>query len=321
MNTKITPKDFFLHLGATAVLYVGAVALIDLSFSIINYHLPDVLAGGYYTSSSIAWPVSMLIILVPILYVLEWFIGRDVARVPEKREIWVRRWRISLTLFLTGATIAGDLIYLINTYLNGEISSRLVYKVLAVLAVSAVVFAYYLFARISDPVLAKTWQTILAWLGIIIVLSGIVGGFMVVGTPAKQRALRFDSERVNDLSNIQGRIIAYWMDKRQLPAAFSDLIDPLSNIAVPDDPETKEAYSYSVKGATLFELCANFALPTEDVKGRGAYDSYGGYGAYPAISGGYYGDTNDSWQHNAGRVCFERTIDPERYPPKPPVKL
>src|SRR3989344_3022636 len=120
MNTKTTPKDFFLHLGATVALYVAAGALINLSFSVINYFLPDALAGYFY-ANTVAWPISMLIVLVPILYAIEWFIIKDMARMPEKKDLWIRRWRIYLTIFLAVVLVGGDLIVLINTYLNGEI--------------------------------------------------------------------------------------------------------------------------------------------------------------------------------------------------------
>jgi hypothetical protein len=29
----------------------------------------------------------------------------------------------------------------------------------------------------------------------------------------------------------------------------------------------------------------------------------------------YYGGTNESWDHEQGRTCFERIIDPDVYPP------
>ncbi len=117
-QTKTTPKDFFLHLGATIALYISVGALVNLVYAIINNRFPDALAGYFY-SNSIAWPISMLIVLVPILYVLEWLIKKDIDVTPEKKEIWVRRWRIYLTIFIGGAIMAGDLVALINTYLNG----------------------------------------------------------------------------------------------------------------------------------------------------------------------------------------------------------
>jgi hypothetical protein len=64
-QTKTTPKDFFLHLGATIALYTTIVAIINLLFSIINYYFPDALAGSYYYNS-MAWPISVLIVVLPI---------------------------------------------------------------------------------------------------------------------------------------------------------------------------------------------------------------------------------------------------------------
>ena len=177
-TTKTTPKDFFLHLGATTALYASAIALINLAFSTVNYALPDALAG-YFSVSSVVWPISTLIVLIPILYVLEWVIRRDIVKIPEKREVWIRRWRIYLTLFLTGATIAGDLIALINTYLNGEISARFIYKILIVLVISAVIFSYYILERMSDSGRSRKFLILLAWVGIILTVAAIVAGFVV----------------------------------------------------------------------------------------------------------------------------------------------
>ncbi|MDO8576659.1 MAG: hypothetical protein Q7R90_05120, partial [bacterium] len=71
---------------------------------------------------------------------------------------------------------------------------------------------------------------------------------------------------------------------------------------------------YSSTGKLSFKLCATFAAEggTNGTQGRS-------YPAYPiAVEPKSVGtDIQDSWQHSAGRVCFDRTIDPERYPPYP----
>ncbi len=307
-----------MHLGATIVLYASAIALINLAFSIINYALPDALAGSFYRGS-IAWPISMLIVLVPLLYVLEWLIKRDAIRMPEKKEIWIRRWRIYLTLFLTGATIIGDLIALINTYVGGEITGRFAYKILAVLIIAGVVFVYYILERSTDDGQKKTTQKIFAYAGILLALAGVIGGFIVVGSPGTQRAIRFDNQRVSDLSNIQRQILNNWQRKGSLPSTLAELSDSISGFKVPQDPESKMDYEYNVKNATAFELCATFNRKTEDVKGRGE--------SYPSMSITYPADTyypgmsSDSWNHLAGRACFERTIDPEKYPTNKPIPI
>jgi len=321
MPTKTTPKDFFLHLGATVALYVAVGALINLTFSVINYFLPDALAGYFY-GNAVAWPISMLIVLVPILYVLEWLINRDITLVPEKSEIWIRKWRIYLTLFLAIVLFGGDLITLINTYLNGEITSRLIYKVIVVLLIAGSVGKYYFFSIYTSHPWSKFARRTNAWFGIIFVIVAIVIGFIAVGSPAKQRALRFDSQRINDLGNIQSQIVNYWMQKEKLPVALDDLNDTISGFIVPTDPETKSAYEYSIKavsgtktipGGFSFELCAVFGESSQDTKGRGVYSGgvyMNGYDlSYPSIVGGI----ENVWNHDKGHVCFDRTIDPDKY--------
>lgn len=304
--TKTTPKDFFLQLGALISLYVAIGALINLAFNLINYYFPDELASYFY-SGSIAWPISMLIVLVPIFYVLEWLIVRDIRMFPEKGELLLQKSRIYLTLFLTAGIIAGDLIALINTYLSGEISTRFIFKFLVILLILALVFVFYILEKTGK---SKGGRTALAYLGIVLVLVAIIMGFITVGSPSKQRNLRFDVQRISDLSSIQWKVVNYWQSKGKLPEVLNDMSDQLYGDKIPMDPEKKISYEYIMLGKTKFKLCADFALKSEDNAGRGDY--YGGY------SYGIYLQSpineNESWKHEAGRVCFERTIDTDKYP-------
>jgi hypothetical protein len=258
---------------------------------------------------------------------LEWLVNRDAVRTPEKRDIWIRRWRIYLTLFLAVALIGGDLIALINIYLNGEITGRFVWKVLAILLVAGCIGKYYFFSIVSGTGngffsrYARTIRLGNAWFGIIMVVVTIVGGFLIVGSPAKQRAIRFDEQRISDLSTIQYQVVNYWQAKQKLPAALADLNDPISNFTVPTDPETKAAYEYSIKSVSAmspnpaFELCATFDLASQDTSGQGSYNSGVTIPvSYPAS----IGIVGDSWAHSAGRACFDRTIDPQKYQPLTP---
>ena len=313
-TTKTTPKDFFLHISATLALYVSAGALINLLFSVINYYFPDALAGYFY-ANAVAWPISILIILVPTLYVLEYLINKDITKMPEKGNLWIRKWRIYLTLFLTAVLIGGDLIALINTYLNGEISARFVWKAIAVLVVGGAIGKYYFFSLYSNFKYSRLATRVYPWFGIVLVLAAIVAGFITVGSPQKQRDLRFDAQRVSDLQSIQWQVVSYWQTKQKLPATLDDLKDPISGAIIPMDPETKVAYGYSTKGGLTFSLCADFARESQDTKGRGefygggmSYPMYDTSIAYPGISG------DDNWKHAVGTTCFDRTIDPDKYP-------
>ncbi len=324
MNTKTTPKDFFLHLGATIALYVSAGALINLSFAIINYYFPDQLAGYFY-ASSIAWPISILMVLVPTLYLLEWLINKDVSKIPEKLELWIRKWRLYLTIFLAIALIGGDLISLISTYLNGEISARFIYKIITILLIGGVVGKYYFFSIYTDIKWSKMIRRVNTWFGIILVLTAIIFGFIAVGSPTTQRGLRFDQQKINDLTNIQYQIVDSWQRSNKLPNTLDALNDPVYGMIVPVDPETKASYEYRIKmespkSPLTFELCATFDLESRDYDGRGDY-GMGGGGTYGLSKDeiGYYPivESGDIWKHGAGHQCFERSIDPAKHSPFP----
>ena len=304
-TAKTTPKDFFIHLASTIVLYISVISIINLLFSIINYFFPDSLSGYFYTSS-IAWPISMLVVLVPILYSLEYIIKKDIRLNPSKSEIWINRWRIYLTLFLTGAVIAGDLIALINTYLNGEITARFIYKFLAILIVLGIVFSYYILEKLNTRGKAKS---LLSYAGILLVIISIILGFIAVGSPNKQRSIKFDNQRINDLQNIQYQIINYWQQKGKLPDTLNDMKDSISGNAIPDDPDNNSAYEYKKKDSNKFELCAVFSLATQDIEGKGKYNY-----RQPYYFGTEFNNSNENWKHIAGKACFERTIDIEKYP-------
>ncbi|OGG56359.1 hypothetical protein A3D71_01565 [Candidatus Kaiserbacteria bacterium RIFCSPHIGHO2_02_FULL_55_20] len=311
---KVTPKDFVFWVGAMVSLYAGVVAFIALLFEYINKASPNPVSGTYYIdpySSGISYETAALIVLTPVFLVLMRFIRRGIVADPSRNEIWIRRWALFLTLFLAGATIVVDLIVLLNTYLQGEdLTAGFLLKVLTVLLVAGLGFVHFIADLWGywerEPMRAR----LVNWgVGLLVIVT-ILAGFFIVGTPQQIRAQKQDAIRVQDLQAIQWQIVNYWQQKEKLPAALSGLNDPITNNILPLDPQTKEAYEYSSTGALSFKLCATFAneggtnvlqgrsmpLPTEPVGAEGK-------------------DIQDNWQHAAGRVCFERTIDPQRYPP------
>ena len=127
-------------------LYVSAVSLLNLLFEIINASFPDALNFSYDNfSSGMRWSIASLLIVFPLYIFLSWFINKDLATNPLKKNLGIRKWLTYLTLFVAGVAIITDLIMLINTFLGGEITVRFAFKVLAVLIVAGVAFAYYLY--------------------------------------------------------------------------------------------------------------------------------------------------------------------------------
>jgi hypothetical protein len=314
-TARTAPKDFFLWAGVIIALY-GSIASFALLFEYINYAFPDALAN--YSDpygGPIRIAMAAVIVLVPTLVVLLRIIRGSIEQEPGKANIWVRRWALGLTLFIATVTILIDLITLINTFLGGEITTRFELKVLIVLLIAAGVFMHFL-ADMWGYWITNPRKAISVGVGVIVLsIAVIVSGFFIIGSPTHVRMLRYDAQKVSDLQSIQYQVVNYWQTKRALPADLSTTVDTLSNQAVPLDPQSNGAYEYKATGPLSFQLCATFNAPTPDTAGRDATSDM----PYTTAGG-----VNESWQHGAGKTCFDRTIDPERYPAFPasgtPVK-
>ena len=306
MNTKMTAKDFFLHIAVIALLYTGTVALLNVLFRVINVAFPQVSQYSYFASTSISLPVATLIVVFPLFLFLANLLRRGYVADPSRKEYPVRKWLIYITLFIAGAVLAGDLVTLIYFFLDGqELTTGFILKILSVLVVTGAIFGYYM-DDLKDR-LTNTRRNIWRIVAAVLVLGSIVAGFSVLGTPSSQRMLRYDSQKVSDLQSIQWQVVNYWQQKGVLPATLAELQDPISGFMIPTDPQTRVPYEYEKTGILSFNLCAEFNKQAQIVNGSVARI------AYPEPMG----KLNESWQHEAGRQCFERTIDPELYPVRP----
>lgn len=301
----VTAKDFFMWAGAMIALYWTIVSFLILLFEYIDRAFPDIVTYSYFDpySGSIRFAMASLIVLGPLTVVLLRFIRRDIEADSTKAEIWVRRWALMLTIFVAGVTVAIDLITLINTFLGGELTTRFVLKVLVVLLVAAAGFMHF-YADLKGywrtyPSRAKTVGYAFGAVAILTVISG----FFIIGSPMDIRLIRLDDRKQNDLSNLQWQIVNYWQQKEVLPASLNDLSDEISGQMIPLDPQSGASYGYSVTGPLSFKLCAVFNRESTTASEPSM--------AYPAIKTG----VDESWKHGIGETCFDRTIDPARYPP------
>jgi hypothetical protein len=309
-TSKVTPKDFFLWLGIIIGLYGSVIALLALLFEYINRSFPDALAG-YADPYATAVHVSMatLIVFVPLTALLVYLVRNTIKADPEKEHIWVRRWAIVLTLFIAGLVVAIDLITLFATFLGGEVTVRFALKVLAVLLVGVGVFLHFLAERwgywLKNPKKARLVSIAVVLLNVLAVLAG----FLIVGTPSDMRAHRFDAQKVSDLQSVQWEIVNHFQQTRELPESLGELNDTISGYRAPLDPQTKEPYMYEVTGENSFALCTTFNRASQDLGGQGEFASRDM--AYPSTG------IDENWEHTAGEVCFDRTINPEKFPPFP----
>jgi hypothetical protein len=301
------PRDVFLHLFAVVTLYWSAVSFITLCWQYVNYFFPDPLSYSYGLSGSVRFAVASLVIVFPLFLLSSWLLAKIYAKESQVRDSKIRKWLIYLTLFIAALVIVGDLIFVINTFLGGEITMRFILKALSVLLVAIAIFWYYLddVRRVTTSQLAKVFAIATA----VVILAAVVGAFFIVGSPMRARAEQFDAQRSSDLQGIQGQIVYYYQSKGKLPSSLADLNDSISGYVAPMDPQTKAPYEYSIMDPIKlkFQLCATFNLQLmSDNNDRPII------APSPAI---YSDGVSQNWDHAAGRVCFDRVIDSQLYPP------
>ncbi len=300
---KSSPKDVFLHLFNIVTFYLSIIGFITLYINYIDALFPDAL-NYYFTSiaNGVRWASSVLAISVPAYIFSAWLLGKDLRKTPEKRELRLRKWLTYFTLFISAITIIIDLMIFVYNFLDGELTIKFFLKVVVVLLVAAAVFGYYMWdlrQKNNDSKVPHNLAIVVAAL----VLASIILGFFIVGTPKQQRNRRIDDQKVMELQTLQSQIVDYWSRKKVLPEELEALQDNISGFKPPADPESGKPYEYNVIEPLKFKLCADFltsntGLPSS--KSRSAYTSP-------------YSPFQQNWEHEKGRTCFSRTIDPDLY--------
>lgn len=300
------PRDLFLHLLVIVTLYWSAIAFVTMTWQYINYFLPDIL--NYFPrafNEPMRFAVASLIIVFPVFILTSRYLNKIYRKEAVVRESKIRKWLIYLTLFIASIIIIVDLITVVNTFLGGELTLKFILKAFSIVLVAGLVFGYYLndVRRDTPTHLARPFAIAAS----IIILIGVVGAFFIIGSPATARLLQIDQQKVSDLQGIQWQVVNYWQKKEKLPSSLTELQDPISSFMIPEDPQTGESYEYRVisEETLAFELCAVF--------NKEGGDSFGPERPMPLPAKGL--SENSNWQHDEGKVCFERAIDKELYPP------
>jgi hypothetical protein len=297
-RASLSAREAFLYLLLFSALYFFTWNLGDLLFSLMGQALPDPADNEWQVirlGESIRWSISALIIAFPVFAFLAWYVARDVTWHPIKRMSPIRRWLTYLTLFVAAAVLVGDLTALVFNVLGGELSLRFILKVLVVAIIAGVAFSYYLWDLRREEVAGGTgsraaWGRRVLWAtGIVTVLS-IVAGASVIDSPARQRLLRLDATRVDQLQSLDTAVRSYRRNHDTLPADF-DALAAQPGLDLPrHDPDNGPDYRYRLLDATHFELCAGFATNSAERR-RPRYMA------------------DDDWVHPAGDYCFRREVE------------
>lgn len=150
-KSHVSARDAFMYLIMFGMLYFAAFNLGNLVFQFINLALPDPVADRYPgVDRQIRWSTSALLVAFPIFFFVASRIGKQIRRDPVQRTSVIRKWLTYLTLAVAACVVTGDLVYLINSLLSGEMTLRFILKSLTVGAIAGTAFWYYLSSMRAD---------------------------------------------------------------------------------------------------------------------------------------------------------------------------
>lgn len=312
--------DIVINFFSFILLGITATALGTLLFQVINQYFPDALdATALYSSefrtSTIHYAIAALLIGFPLYFLAMrlWF--RKFREDEGRSESKLSKWLTYLVLLAAAVTIVGDLIAIVFTLLQGEVTVRFFLKALTILIIAGGIFGFYYLERrkiqyrVDIP--RSTFQYFGRGAAGLVALS-VVLGFLAGGSPQTARELSLDRTRADHLNSLSNCVRSYAESLGALPTNLDQLRQSSQfgycSLST-SDPETGEPYTYRVitpsrvEGAGRvgeFELCATFAQATSD-ENRGLYGEMGVW-----------------YQHSAGRSCD--IVTAQLLLPTPPIQ-
>ena len=122
-----TAKHFVLQLGSLVSLYLSLTFLLVLLFGAINIIFPD--AADYVwevesAQSQIRIGIAMVIVFFPTYLLITRIVNQARRKEQNGAYLGLTKWLIYLSLLVGGLVLLIDLVVVIMTFLEGEISER-----------------------------------------------------------------------------------------------------------------------------------------------------------------------------------------------------
>jgi hypothetical protein len=254
---------------------------------VINKLIPDALNySGRFSADALRFAISAVIVAAPVYYWMTSLIQKSLKKGELDKESQLRKWMTYIIIFVSAVVIIVSLIGIINNYLSGDLTSKVVLKVLTTIIISGIVLSYYLYNIKRINFEKNTILKIYFWSSLALVIIILISGFLVADSPAQVRKIKHDTNIVNDLNSIRNGIEEYTRINEELPEKLENLSsDMLYYYRTETDISD---YEYKVLNDKEYEICAEFEINSEDIE-----DLY---------------INQKEWPHEIGKKCFQRKI-------------
>lgn len=229
-----------------------------LLFAQINLWLPepdDVRPSGRL--SGLRWSMAALMVFVPVFWLLDRQDRRATADDAARRHGTVRRWLSAIAMLIAALTLLGDALYLIYSWLDGQITPRFLVKAATVAVLALVVLAYF---RDTRDLPLRMVRVPAAWVLTAFAVVVLALSFRVVGGPAQGQMEQRDRWRLSDLRTLANDVaVCPGINRTDLPES----LDPLTCAR---NPARLTGYAGSITYARVsaveFSLCTDLEYPS-----------------------------------------------------------
>jgi hypothetical protein len=298
---------FFYMLSLVALIFMALSAGI-IVFQIINKNIVDVLENfrGSYNSGSLKFAISAIIIASPIYYLAAAQINKNLFSGKLGKDSGIRKWLTYFILLVSTIVMLGFLVAVIYNFLEGELSTKFILKAITAIIIAAAIFTYYLYDIRRENVVGVKDKTIRIYFygSLVLVAAALISAFIFVESPSETRNIKYDSNIINRLSQIDSVLNTYYYDNGKLPDNLDIMLSGITYLREEDmlDPATGKKFAYKAIDKNTYELCATFKLSSKN---------------YENINGPYYFEKR--WDHEAGYQCIKQKVRSDNIAPKPIV--
>lgn len=295
---------FFYMLSLVALVFTALPAGMII-FQIINKKIIDAISQNSvsFSPDQLKFAISAIIIATPIYYLTMRQIFKNLVSGALSKDSGIRKWLTYFILLVASVIMLGWLIAIINNFLDGELTLKIILKALTAIAIAAVIFTFYFYDIKRENVAEKNKIIELYLYGSLAAVAAVfIASLFFVESPQATRDRKYDEAIVGSFSMIESAINSYYYEKDKLPGNLDELTAgnyyiTADDLATPD----KKKIEYKITGADTFELCADFKTSNKSEAER--------YGYYD-----YY---DKSWLHENGYQCVGRkaTVKGEIAPP------
>lgn len=290
-----SPKDIFLQLFATAMLYLSIIGTFAVSFNLTDWFIKSD-TDSYPTTieqlgNMMSFPLAMLVVAFPLFVWGTYMLYKRMKSNPKLQKSQARSWLTNLTLFLAAIIIAVTAIIVVYSFFDGDLTARTLVKSAIVVLIS--ILTIYWYKGGEDKAHIDGVQKVVGGVGLVVFIAIVILGIVAMGSPKERRMMREDRDTLNNVQN------AYY-------TLESSLYDVTEETMFPETLSTNTDVTYTRLTDTSAELCATFRTEYN------ADDEY--YSQRPMMPtklgrAGERSITMPDWSHGTGNVCYTVTLE------------